>query len=104
MLGWLAPLPTTPPQASLYPHAEIMHDSTVMVDIYYILYGMCMSGCEGEMCVWCGMKRAKRFQLLHVRHLAEGKRRGFGFRQQISLLGKHIPSFLQVELDHNFDG
>lgn len=37
--GWLAPLPTTPPQTSLYPHAEIMYDSTVMVDgIYSIWY------------------------------------------------------------------
>lgn len=51
--GWLAPLPTTPPQASLYPHAEIMYDSTVMVEIYLYINHI--------VCAWVErMKRGKK--------------------------------------------
>lgn len=60
VLGWLAPLPTTPPQASCYPDAEIMHNSAVMVETYlpFTVYG----------CVWYSWKREERLLALSERH------------------------------------
>lgn len=55
LLGWLEPLPTAPPQASLYPPAEIMLDRGVIVDKYHMMWkevteeeGMCRSACGGR--------------------------------------------------------
>lgn len=92
MPGWPTQLPTTPPQASLYPHAEIMHDSTDMVDI---LYGMCMSGGDVSVVQYEKSKKGPDSSC----HLADGKTHGFGCRQEIYVYGQHIPSCLQVLLD-----